>query len=114
MRSCDSDIRISPGVKVGSRKSTLVRSTVHAALAVGGELTGCTGDTGSAEILNAFDHRTLEEFQAAFDQNLSAKGSPTCTAGRLEGLVSSKDSEASTDAPANTVARRCVPPKSTT
>ena len=40
---------------------------MHAALAVGCELTGCTGDTGSAEILNALDHGTLEEFQAAFD-----------------------------------------------
>ena len=59
---------------------------MHAALAVGGELTGCTGDTGSAEILNAFDHGTLEEFQAAFDQNLLGEGVAYLHGGSLGGL----------------------------
>ena len=59
---------------------------MHAALAVGGELAGCTGDTGSAEILNSFDHGTLEEFQAAFDQNLLGEGIAYLHCGSLGGL----------------------------
>ena len=59
---------------------------MHAALAVGGELTGCTGDTGSAEILNTLDYGTLEEFQAAFDQNLLGEGIAYLHGGSLGGL----------------------------
>ncbi|SIM23203.1 Uncharacterised protein [Mycobacteroides abscessus subsp. abscessus] len=99
IRSWDSDMRISPGVRVGSRSSTLVRSTcippspLEASSDVAQEIPAAPRSwmPSTTDSLNSSRQHSMSTF--------SAKGSPTCTAGRLEGLASSKDSEASTEAP---------------
>ena len=99
MRSWDSDMRISPGVRVGSRRSTWVRSTcmppspLEASSEVAHEMPAAPRSwmPSTREPLNSSRQHSMSTF--------SANGSPTWTAGRLDGLASSKDSEASTEAP---------------
>ena len=99
MRSCDSDIRISPGVSDGSRSSTEDRSTcmppspLEASSEVAHEMPAAPRSWMPSTRLSRNSSR--QHSMSTF----SANGSPTCTAGRLDGLVSSKDSEASTEAP---------------
>ena len=99
IRSWDSDMRISPGVSEGSRSSTSSRFTrippspLEASSEVAQEMPAAPRSwmPSTREDLNSSRQHSMSTF--------SAKGSPTCTAGRLEGLESSKDSDASTDAP---------------
>ena len=100
MRSCDSDMRISPGVSVESRSSTSVSSTrmppspLEASSEVAQEMPAAPRSwmPSTRESRNSSRQHSMSTF--------SEKGSPTCTEGRLAGLPSpSKDSEASTEAP---------------
>ncbi|MNI49034.1 hypothetical protein D3C73_1036300 [compost metagenome] len=92
-------MRISPGVSVGSRSRTEVSSTsmppspLEASSDVAQEMPAAPRSwmPSTSEPLKSSRQHSMRTF--------SAKGSPTWTAGRLDGLVSSKDSEASTEAP---------------
>ena len=66
-------------------KQHLLQVHHHAAVAVGGQLTGGATDTGSAEVLDGFYDVLAEEFHAAFDEDLLGKRVANLDGGALGG-----------------------------
>src|SRR5699024_9800164 len=69
------------------------------AVAVGCQLRGGARDASGPEVLDALDHTGVEELETALDEDLLCEGVTDLQAGRFEGFVSSKDSEARIEVP---------------
>ena len=99
MRSCDSDMRISSAVSVGSRSSTLSSETFMPLLPLAASSLVAQEMPAAPRSWIASTSSPRYSSRQHSMSTFSANGSPTCTAGRLVGPVESKESEARMLAP---------------
>lgn len=59
---------------------------MHAAVTVGCQFRGRAADAGGSEVLDAFDDSGVEEFEAAFDEDLLSEGVADLHSRTLRGL----------------------------
>ena len=71
----------------GVAQQYLLEFDEHATVTVRGELARCTADAGSAEVLDALNEVSLEQFEAALDEYFFGEGVADLNGGALGGAT---------------------------